>query len=122
MADIEVEETVVVSDISEGSSSSSFGAGVLIRGVRNNGVPPFVTNLYDLVSDKATDSTISWASNANVSGGATSFVVWNEVDFVNNVFPLMSKSNKLDTFITQLNYYVSYLYFNIFSSSIFNYT
>ncbi|KAK1420066.1 hypothetical protein QVD17_21375 [Tagetes erecta] len=117
MADIEVEETVVVSDVSEGSASgddddSVFGGGLLpepIKGVRNCGVPPFVTNLYDLVSDKATNSTISWViSNTNhVSGGgsATSFVVWNEVDFVNNVFPLMSKSNKFDTFITQLNYY-----------------
>ncbi|KAI3741106.1 hypothetical protein L1987_58773 [Smallanthus sonchifolius] len=94
MADIEVEEIVVVSDVSEGSSSgddSGVGGRLLpepIRGVRNCRVPPFVTKLYDLVSNKAIDSTISWVSNHNVaqmenqvSGGASSFAIWNEVDF-----------------------------------------
>ncbi|KAI3800347.1 hypothetical protein L1987_28437 [Smallanthus sonchifolius] len=118
MADIEVEEIVVVSDVSEGSSSgddSGVGGGLLpepIKGVRNCRVPPFVTKLYDLVGNKAIDSTISWVSNHNVaqmenqvSVGASSFAIWNEVDFVKNVLPLMSKSNNFDSFITQLNNY-----------------
>ncbi|KAL8235556.1 hypothetical protein R6Q59_016637 [Mikania micrantha] len=110
---IEVPETVVLT--SEGSSSgdedSGVGAGLLqepvIRGVRNGGPPHFVTKLYDLVSDKTIDSTISWVNMENqVSGGAaTSFAIWNDVDFVNNVLPLMSKSNKFDSFISQLNNY-----------------
>ncbi|KAL9999807.1 putative transcription factor HSF-type-DNA-binding family [Helianthus debilis subsp. tardiflorus] len=86
MADKEVEEIVLVSDNTEGSSSgddSGFGGGLFpepVRGVRNCGRPPnFVTKLYELVSNKDTDSIISWVSN-QVPGGATSFAIWNEVD------------------------------------------
>ncbi|KAJ0921194.1 putative transcription factor HSF-type-DNA-binding family [Helianthus annuus] len=111
MADKEVEEIVLVSDNTEGSSSgdeSGFGGGLLpepVRGVRNCGRPPnFVTKLYELVSNKDTDSIISWVSN-QVPGGATSFAIWNEVDFINKVLHLMSKSNNFDSFITQVHNY-----------------
>lgn len=83
-----------------------------IKGVRNCGRPPnFLTKLYELVSNEAINSTISWVSNRmenQVSGGATSFAIWNVMDFVNNVLPLMSKSNNFDSFITQLNNYVRF--------------
>ncbi|KAM0024225.1 putative transcription factor HSF-type-DNA-binding family [Helianthus debilis subsp. tardiflorus] len=62
MADKEVEEIVLVSDNTEGSSSgddSGFGGGLLpepVRGVRNCGRPPnFVTKLYELGFKK-----VSW--------------------------------------------------------------
>ncbi|KAI3710339.1 hypothetical protein L2E82_40117 [Cichorium intybus] len=112
MAHIEVEEIGMVSDISEGSSN---GEGLLpkpIRGVRNGSLPPFVINLYDLVSNKATDSIISWVrdhdlalTETQVHGGATSFTIRNEHDFISNLLPKMSKSNNFDSFITQLNNY-----------------
>ncbi|XP_076912662.1 heat stress transcription factor A-7a-like [Bidens hawaiensis] len=98
MADIEM------SDGSEGLPEPE-----PIKGVRNCGRPPnFLTKLYELVSNEAINSTISWVSNRmenQVSGGATSFAIWNVTDFVNNVLPLMSKSNNFDSFITQLDNY-----------------
>lgn len=98
MEHVEVEEIEIVSDISEGYSNSREP----IRGVRNGSIPPFVTKLYDMVSNKTTNSTISWV-------GATSFVILNEQNFINNLLPKMSKSNKFDSFISQLNIYVRYL-------------
>lgn len=98
MEHVEVEEIEIVSDISEGYSNSREP----IRGVRNGSLPPFVTKLYDMVSNKTTNSTISWV-------GATSFVILNEQNFINNLLPKMSKSNKFDSFISQLNIYVRYL-------------
>lgn len=115
MAHIEVEETGMVSDISEGSSNGGDDGGLLpepIRGVRNCSIPPFLTKLYDMVSNKAIDSIISWVPNLDlaltetqVHGGATSFVIWSEQDFITKVLPQMSKSNNIDSFITQLNNY-----------------
>ncbi|CAI9292682.1 unnamed protein product [Lactuca saligna] len=95
MEHVEVEEIEIVSDISEGYSNSRREP---IRGVRNGSLPPFVTKLYDMVSNKTINSTISWV-------GATSFVILNEQNFINNLLPKMSKSNKFDSFISQLNIY-----------------
>ncbi|XP_023759105.1 heat stress transcription factor A-2e [Lactuca sativa] len=94
MEHIEVEDIEIVSDISEGSSNTD----ELIKGVRNGSLPPFVTKLYDMVSNEAMDSTISWV-------GDTRFVIWNEQDFIINLLPTMSKSNNFDSFVTQLNNY-----------------
>lgn len=95
MEHIEVEDIEIVSDISEGSSNTD----ELIKGVRNGSLPPFVTKLYDMVSNEAMDSTISWV-------GDTRFVIWSEQDFIINLLPTMSKSNNFDSFVTQLNNYV----------------
>nr|GEU68002.1 winged helix-turn-helix DNA-binding domain, heat shock transcription factor family [Tanacetum cinerariifolium] len=112
MENIDAEETMVVSDISEGFSSGNEGGdgeGLVlaepIRGVRNGALPPFVNKLYNMVCNKETDSIISWVPNLNVSGGAKSFAIWNIDEFINNVLPLMSKSKNFDSFITQLNNY-----------------
>ncbi|GJT34673.1 winged helix-turn-helix DNA-binding domain, heat shock transcription factor family protein [Tanacetum coccineum] len=111
MENIDVEETMVVSDISESFSSGNEGGdgeGLLeepIRGVRNGALPPFVNKLYNMVCNKETDSIISWVPNLNVSGGAKSFAIWNIDEFINNALPLMSKSKNFDSFITQLNNY-----------------
>ncbi|GJU07741.1 winged helix-turn-helix DNA-binding domain, heat shock transcription factor family protein [Tanacetum coccineum] len=108
MEGIGVEETMLASDISEGFSSGD-DEGLLaeptIRGVRNGALPPFVNKLYNTVCNKETDSIISWVPNLNVSDGAKSFAIWNIDEFINNVLPLMSKSNNIDSFITQLHNY-----------------
>ncbi|KAI3495273.1 hypothetical protein L1887_37535 [Cichorium endivia] len=112
MAHTEVEEICMVSDISEGSSNGEVLLPKPIRGVRNGSLPPFVIKLYDLVSNKATDSIISWVRDSDlaltetqVRGGATSFTIRNEHDFISNLLPKMSKSNNFESFITQLNNY-----------------
>ncbi|XP_071741162.1 heat stress transcription factor A-2b-like [Rutidosis leptorrhynchoides] len=117
MGDFDVEETMMVSDLSEsygsGDDGSRVGGSSLepLRGVRNCGVPPFVSKLYNIVCDKDYDSIISWVSIPNVARmgnhvhGATSFAIWNEVEFINKVLPLMSRSNNFDSFISQLNNY-----------------
>ncbi|PWA81031.1 winged helix-turn-helix DNA-binding domain, Heat shock transcription factor family [Artemisia annua] len=107
----DVEETIVVSDVSEDFSSGDEGGdgeGLLaepIRGVRNGALPPFVNKLYNMVCNKETDSIISWVLNLNVSNGAKIFAIWNIDEFINNVLPLMSKSKNFDSFITQLSNY-----------------
>ena len=117
MEGIDVDETMVVSDLSEGFSSGDEGGdsdellAEPMRGVRNGALPPFVNKLYNVVCNKETDSIISWVPNLNVLDGAKSFAIWNIDGFINNVHPLMSKSKNLDIFITQLNNYV-----RIFSS------
>ncbi|GJY65679.1 winged helix-turn-helix DNA-binding domain, heat shock transcription factor family protein [Tanacetum coccineum] len=109
---IDVEETMLASDISEGFSSGD-DEGLLaeepIRGVRNGVLPPFVNKLYNTVCNKETDSIISWVPNLNVTDGAKSFAIWNIDEFINNVLPLMSKSTNFDSFITQLHNYVRIL-------------
>ncbi|KAL4563154.1 hypothetical protein LXL04_027188 [Taraxacum kok-saghyz] len=95
---VEGEEMEIVSDISEGSSNCEALLPKPIRGVRNDNLPPFVSKLYDIVSNESMDSIISWV-------GATSFVIWNEQDFVINLLPMMSKSNSFSSFVTQLNNY-----------------
>ncbi|PWA69205.1 winged helix-turn-helix DNA-binding domain, Heat shock transcription factor family [Artemisia annua] len=108
---IDVDETMVVSDLSEGCSSGNEGGdddellAEPMRGVRNGALPPFVNKLYNMVCNKGTDSIISWVPNLNVSEGAKSFAIWNFDEFINNVLPLMSKSKNFDSFITQLNNY-----------------
>ncbi|GJW80279.1 winged helix-turn-helix DNA-binding domain, heat shock transcription factor family protein [Tanacetum coccineum] len=109
---IDVEETMLASDISEGFSSGD-DEGLLaeptIRGVHNGALPPLVNKLYNTVCNKESDSIISWVPNLNVSDGAKSFAIWNIDEFINNVLPLMSKSNNFDSFITQLHNYVRIL-------------
>ncbi|PWA95567.1 winged helix-turn-helix DNA-binding domain, Heat shock transcription factor family [Artemisia annua] len=96
MEGIDVDETTVVSDISEGFSSGSEGGddeellAEPTRGVHNGDLPLFVNKLYDMVCNKETDSIISWVPN--VSGGTKSFAIWNIDEFIKNVLPLKSKS------------------------------
>ncbi|GJZ06861.1 winged helix-turn-helix DNA-binding domain, heat shock transcription factor family protein [Tanacetum coccineum] len=112
MAEIKVAKTMAASDISEGYGRSGEGSAdealllEPVRGVRDGALPPFVNNLYNVVNNKDTDSIISWVLNLNlaqsgnhVSSGATSFVIWNNNEFMNNVLPLMSRSLNDDVWI-----------------------
>ncbi|PWA58521.1 winged helix-turn-helix DNA-binding domain, Heat shock transcription factor family [Artemisia annua] len=99
MEGIDVDETTVVSDISEGFSSGNEGGddeellAEPIRGVRNGDLPLFVNKLYNMVCNKETDSIISWVPN--VKGGR--FIVLSEylVDVIGNTW-LMTVMPMLD--------------------------
>ncbi|KAJ1298165.1 hypothetical protein BS78_01G432900 [Paspalum vaginatum] len=62
-------------------------------------VAPFLTKVYDMVSDPATDAVISWAA----AGG--SFVIWDSHAFERDLLPRHFKHNHFTSFIRQLNTY-----------------
>jgi hypothetical protein len=63
-------------------------------------VAPFLTKVYDMVSDPATDAVISW------SAGGGSFVIWDSHVFERDLLPRHFKHNHFTSFIRQLNTYV----------------
>jgi len=63
-------------------------------------VAPFLTKVYDMVSDPATDAVISWSA----TGG--SFVIWDSHVFERDLLPRHFKHNHFTSFIRQLNTYV----------------
>ncbi|KAL6649520.1 hypothetical protein ACP70R_013744 [Stipagrostis hirtigluma subsp. patula] len=62
-------------------------------------VAPFLTKVYDMVSDPATDAVISWGA----AGG--SFVIWDSHAFERDLLPRHFKHNHFTSFIRQLNTY-----------------
>ncbi|CAN6307467.1 unnamed protein product [Urochloa humidicola] len=62
-------------------------------------VAPFLTKVYDMVSDTATDAVISWAA------GGGSFVIWDSHAFERDLLPRHFKHNHFTSFIRQLNTY-----------------
>jgi len=60
---------------------------------------PFVVKTFQLVTDKETDSLVSWTETKD------SFVVWKPVDFASEVLPKYFKHNNFCSFIRQLNTY-----------------
>ncbi|CAN6313543.1 unnamed protein product [Urochloa humidicola] len=62
-------------------------------------VAPFLTKVYDMVSDPATDAVISWAA------GGGSFVIWDSHAFERDLLPRHFKHNHFTSFIRQLNTY-----------------
>jgi hypothetical protein len=64
-------------------------------------VAPFLTKVYDMVSDPATDAVISWAA-----GAGASFVIWDSHAFERDLLPRHFKHNHFTSFIRQLNTYV----------------
>ncbi|KAK3147940.1 hypothetical protein QOZ80_3BG0288620 [Eleusine coracana subsp. coracana] len=65
-------------------------------------VAPFLTKVYDMVSDPETDSVISWAA------GGGSFVIWDSHAFERDLLPRHFKHNHFTSFIRQLNTYGFY--------------
>jgi heat shock transcription factor, other eukaryote len=65
-------------------------------------VAPFLTKVYDMVSDPATDSVISWGA------GGGSFVIWDSHAFERHLLPRHFKHNHFTSFIRQLNTYVRF--------------
>lgn len=67
----------------------------------NHGVTPFLNKLYSMVDDKSTNSIISWSSSR------TTFIISDEQLLISKILPRYFKSNRLDSFFSQLNNYVS---------------
>jgi hypothetical protein len=64
-------------------------------------VAPFLTKVYDMISDPATDAVISWSA-----GAGASFVIWDSHAFERDLLPRHFKHNHFTSFIRQLNTYV----------------
>ncbi|PWA57032.1 winged helix-turn-helix DNA-binding domain, Heat shock transcription factor family [Artemisia annua] len=63
------------------------------------GVARFVIKLYKMVSDKDTNSIISWGSSG------ASFIIFDEHRFTSEILPSYFDTSRLDSFTTQLNNY-----------------
>jgi len=61
--------------------------------------PPFLTKLFDLVSDTATDDLVSWTPEG------TTFTVHKPNEFARDVLPQYFKHNNFSSFVRQLNQY-----------------
>lgn len=61
----------------------------------------FLSKLYKMVDNKATNSIISWGSSSNT------FIISDEGRFISEILPCYFKINHLDNFTYQLNNYVS---------------
>uniref|UniRef100_A0A8I6XMG5 HSF-type DNA-binding domain-containing protein n=1 Tax=Hordeum vulgare subsp. vulgare TaxID=112509 RepID=A0A8I6XMG5_HORVV len=62
-------------------------------------VAPFLTKVYDMVSDAATDRVMSWSDAGN------SFVIWDAHAFERDLLRHHFKHNNFSSFIRQLNTY-----------------
>ncbi|XP_071444638.1 heat shock factor protein isoform X2 [Hetaerina americana] len=62
-------------------------------------VPAFLTKLWKLVEDPATNGLITWSSEGS------SFLIRNQAQFSRELLPLYYKHNNLASFIRQLNMY-----------------
>lgn len=62
-------------------------------------VSPFVYKTYQMVTDRRTDSIVSW----NAQG--TALVIWNRQEFQDVILPQYFKHNKFSSFVRQLNIY-----------------
>lgn len=68
----------------------------------NHGVAPFLIKLYKMVNEEETHSIISWGSACNT------FIIFDEQRFIKEILPSYFKTGRFDSFISQLNNYVSH--------------
>ncbi|MBN3278846.1 HSF2 protein, partial [Polyodon spathula] len=66
---------------------------------QNSNVPAFLTKLWSLVEDAATNEFISWSQNGQ------SFLVLDEQRFAKEILPKYFKHNNMASFVRQLNMY-----------------
>lgn len=62
--------------------------------------PPFLTKLYQLVSDPTTNELVSWTDDSGVS-----FTVHKPSEFGRDILPKYFKHNNFSSFVRQLNQY-----------------
>ena len=65
----------------------------------SGGVPPFLTNLYDLLLDPSTEQFICWGA------GGQSIVINDALGLASEIIPRFWKHNNLRSFFRQLNTY-----------------
>nr|XP_043608676.1 heat stress transcription factor A-1-like [Erigeron canadensis] len=71
----------------------------MVKQSKGGSIAPFLLKCYEMVNDPTTDDLISWGQNND------SFIVWNEVDFTNNLLPKYFKHSNYSSFQRQLNIY-----------------
>ncbi|KAM0051158.1 putative transcription factor HSF-type-DNA-binding family [Helianthus debilis subsp. tardiflorus] len=65
----------------------------------NHVASPFLTKLYLMVDDEATNSIISWRSLG------TTFIITDKQEFISKILPCYFKTDRFENFISQLNTY-----------------
>lgn len=76
-------------------------AGMPIAPPKKKKLPPFVSKLYAMVEDPATNNIISWGDLTSQD----SFVVHRVEDFTTDILPLYFKHSNFCSFIRQVNTY-----------------
>ncbi|KAF9425799.1 stress-responsive transcription factor hsf1 [Podila epigama] len=87
---------------SPSSSTSSSTKALQPRSANNSGrgsVAAFLTKLYNMVGDKASNNLIKWSDDGQ------SFLVLKHVEFAKEVLPKFFKHNNFSSFVRQLNMY-----------------
>ncbi|KAJ0622387.1 putative transcription factor HSF-type-DNA-binding family [Helianthus annuus] len=74
------------------------GGGICDKAT-NHGASPFLTKLYLMVDDKATNSIISWGSLG------TTFIITDKQELISKILPCYFKTDRFENFISQLNTY-----------------
>ncbi|KAG0344379.1 stress-responsive transcription factor hsf1 [Podila humilis] len=87
---------------SPSSPSAKTSSAIQPRSSNNSGrgnVAAFLTKLYNMVGDKASNNLIRWSDDGQ------SFLVINHVEFAKEVLPRFFKHNNFSSFVRQLNMY-----------------
>jgi len=72
-----------------------------MEGLNEQGPPPFLKKIFDMVEDPDTNTVVSWSETRD------SFIVWDEHVFAEDLLPRYFKHKNFSSFIRQLNTYVS---------------
>lgn len=70
-----------------------------MEGLNEQGPPPFLKKIFDMVEDPDTNTVVSWSETRD------SFIVWDEHVFAEDLLPRYFKHKNFSSFIRQLNTY-----------------